>query len=200
MCRRCFSFIKDFPGRGTTSNGAEGLWNPWASTLTSLTISAPVCFQAPCGPYGMTDRIEEMGLQVLTKLTYLKIRGPKLVCVLYRRGVEEGRRRGEEKRRRGAEEENRCREEKKWRTEKERERARERKEGCLPPSFLLPPSSCLLLPLPPSPSPFPRPLIPLSRDTNTGSIYPFFLLSSSFPPPFFPLLAAAPSVIRGCTS
>ena len=119
MKRRCFSSIKDFPGGATTSNGAEGLWNPWASTLTSLTISAPVCFQAPCGPYGMTDRIEEMGLQVLTKLTYLKIRGPKLVYVLYRRGVEEGRRRGEETRR-GGEEENRCREEKKRRT-RERE-------------------------------------------------------------------------------
>ena len=158
MRRRCFSFIKDFPGGGTTSNGAEGLWNPWASTLTSLTISAPVCFQAPCGPYAMTDRIEEMGLQVLTKLTYLKIRGPKLVCVLYRRGVEEGRRRGEETRR-GGEEENRCREEKKRRTEKEREgeNARERKEGCLPPSFLLPPSSpssfLFLLPPPPFPAP-----------------------------------------------
>ena len=158
MKRRCFSFIKDFPGGRTTSNGAEGLWNRWASTLTSLTISAPVCFQAPCGPYGMTDRIEEMGLQVLTKLTYLKIRGPKLVCVLYRRGVEEGRRRGEEKRRRGGEEKRRTDVEKR-RSGEQRKRGRERaraKRGM--PSFLLPPASFLLPP--PSPSSFPLALSP----------------------------------------
>ena len=56
--------------------------------------------------------------------------------------------------------------------------------------MILPPPSPsffpFLLPLPPSPSPFPRPLIPLSRDTNIGSIYPFFLLSSSLSPPFLP--------------